>query len=138
MMDINDHDIRTAFDCEGTLSPAKLPRKTTWTLRISNTDLHWLELLQTYLVEKGYHPKIRSFERPDKPKWVTGYTLRIERVAEMARFITEFPPLTTRRQKRAAEFRVWLHRPKFLRNRFTSPATINAVEQMLKHSRRLI
>ena len=137
-MDINEHDIRTAFDSEGTLSPVKHLGYTTWALSISNTDLHWLELLQEYLIQRGYHPKMRTSLHPDKPKWHTSYNLQIERVGEMARFIKDFPPLTAHRQKRAAEYELWMHRPR--RNRGTPHhrSTVKAVEQMLKHSRRML
>lgn len=137
-MDINEHDIRTAFDTEGCLSPAHYPKRIVWDLEISNTDLHWLELVRDYLVAHGYHPHIYANTHPNRPKSRVVYNLFIYRNAEIARFLTDFPPLMAQKQQRASEFRLWLHRPKYLRDRSKSRSTIKAVEQMLKSSRRMI
>jgi hypothetical protein len=137
-MEINEHDIRSAFDGEGTLSPHTNSVHTVWVIQIANTDLHWLELLQEYLIQQGYHPKIRQTTHPDKPKWKDIYKLTIERVGEMTRFLTDFPPLIAHKQRRAAEFKLWLHSPQRKRWGGRHPGSVKAVEQMLKNSRRMM
>ncbi len=111
-MDINEHDIRTAFDSEGTLSTTTSRNgQVRWVIEISNTDLHWLELLTVYLEAHDYHPALRTMPRWKNPKWKTGYKLCIERKHEMARFLKDFPPLTAFKQQRCLEFALWFNRP---------------------------
>jgi hypothetical protein len=137
-MDINEHDIRTAFDSEGSLSPSKSAGRICWRISICNTDLLWLELLKSYLIEHGYHPKMRVTNFPEGSKLKSIYRLDINRVLEIACFLKEFPPLTTRRQKRAAEFELWLHRPRQKRRFEHYPSSIKTVEQLLQYSKRML
>ena len=107
MLQITRGYIQGAFDGEGHLSKTGHEKREWWVLGFTNTDLVWLQTIARYLQSLGYHPYVQPCSKPGSFGNKKVYTLVLRRRAEIKRFLQEFPPLMSSRQKKAAEFLLW-------------------------------
>lgn len=135
---VNEDYIRGFFDGDGCVHLHRGERGLVPVVHLSNSSLGLLEKIAQWLKAKDFHPHVKVARRtPGKGKEVY-YYLALQRWQEIIRFGKE---IGTEMPEKAVIFQeIELANDLRLRRfpRGGKGATVRAVEQMLKHSERMV